>query len=158
MIKLLLGLASVCIVRTVAASADDLKAPIQGSPPTIGSEIARGRSAAGICGLPSGRGPVIYSARIDRVVADASRPVGGSAKFELGVQYSAFRSVDATLEIYRGSSPQGSMVQALATLGAADFARVQRLQRDLGLTDLEVCQSATIQTCQDIAELVSRWR
>jgi hypothetical protein len=158
MMKLLLGLASVCIVWTVAASADDLKAPIQGSPPTIGSEIARGQSAAGICGLPSGRGPVIYKACIDRVVADAPRPVGGSAAFELGVQYFAFRSVDATLEIYRRSSPQGSTVEALATLGAADFARIQRLQRDLGLTDLQVCQSASPQTCQGIAELVARWR
>jgi hypothetical protein len=156
--KMLASLISAGILWTASVSAGGLTVSIPRSGPAIGSEIARGSSAARICGLPGGRGPAIFSACIDRIIFAAPNTVGGSAAFELGVNYAAFRIIDVTLEVYRRSSPQSRTAEDLATFGAADFADIQRLQRDLGLTDAQVCEAASPGTCQDIPELLSRWR
>lgn len=156
--KILAALTFVGAVWAACASSADLKIPVVSTAPALSLEIARGYRAAGLCGSPSGRGPAKYSACIDRMISEIPHPVGGSAAFELGVNYSSFRIIDVTLEVYRQSSPRGLVAEDLAARGAIDFARIQHLQGNLGLTDLQVCEAASTRPCQDIPGVLARWR
>jgi hypothetical protein len=156
--KMLAALVYAGALWAASASSADLKIRVLSAAPAISTEIARGSQAAGICGSPSGRGPVKYSACIDRMISEIPHPVGGSSAFELGVNYSSFRIIDITLEAYRQSAPRGLVAEDLAARGAIDFARIQLLQGNLGLTDLQVCEAASTRQCQDIPALLARWR
>jgi hypothetical protein len=157
--KLLFAVACVAVIASNATWAADLNAPVINQP-TIGSEIARGTSAAGTC---IGESDPIYSTKCVFDASSANRQRQSNFKpFELGLFLNTWDIISGLADIAK-AFPNDEVVQTKFRGAQSEalvmFVLFRKIQKDLHITDAQLVAACpfTPEGREMVRKKISNW-